>query len=168
MGHLGCHHPARRAQRVLLFDSVFPVRLNLHRLVLDRVMPKKSKSRTGRRKSKVNPRTVGEAEIEMGRRIREQRDKLKLTQEELGEKLGVSFQQVQNTKRASTGSLPHACRLLPKYSVSTSLFSMMATPTPKMSTAYCFSTALLICECCAPIPRSRIKRCSTSLSPWSS
>ena len=72
-------------------------------------MPKKSKSRTGRRKSKVDPRTIGDADIEMGRRIRERRDKLKLTQEELGAKLGVSFQQVQKyekgVNRVSAGRL---------------------------------------------------------------
>ena len=67
----------------------------------DRVMPKKSKSPTGRSKSKVDPRTVGDADIEMGRRIRERRDKLKLTQEELGEKLGVSFQQVQKYEKGT-------------------------------------------------------------------
>jgi transcriptional regulator with XRE-family HTH domain len=60
-------------------------------------MSKKVKSRAGRRKSKVDPRTVGDADIEMGRRIRERRDKLELTQE----KLGVSFQQVQKYEKGA-------------------------------------------------------------------
>jgi ribosome-binding protein aMBF1 (putative translation factor) len=68
-------------------------------LLDDRLMPKKSKSRTARSKSKVDPKSVGEADIELGRRVRERRVEQELTQEELSEKLGVSFQQVQKYEK---------------------------------------------------------------------
>jgi transcriptional regulator with XRE-family HTH domain len=63
-------------------------------------MPKKSKSRTNRPKpTKLSPRSAAKADIEMGRRIRERRKELKISQDELGNKLGISFQQVQKYEK---------------------------------------------------------------------
>ena len=61
-------------------------------------MRKKSKPRT-LKPTKLNPRSVGKVDIEMGRRIRLRRVEIGLSQSELGEKLGVSFQQVQKYEK---------------------------------------------------------------------
>ncbi len=59
-------------------------------------MRKKSRSRINHSKpTKLDARSAGKADIEMGRRIRLRRVALKISQVELGEHLGVSFQQVQ-------------------------------------------------------------------------
>lgn len=57
---------------------------------------------------KFKPRSSGEPEIEMGSKIRLRRVEQHISQSELGEKLGVSFRQVQNMRRASTGLALHA------------------------------------------------------------
>jgi transcriptional regulator with XRE-family HTH domain len=56
-------------------------------------MRKKSKRRTLSNHSKptLDPRSAGNVDIEMGRRIRLRRVEIGLSQSELGEKLGVSF-----------------------------------------------------------------------------
>jgi transcriptional regulator with XRE-family HTH domain len=65
-------------------------------------MPKKTKSRNNqRRPTRVDPRSVGHADIEMGRRIRERRHENGLSQTELADKLGVSFQQVQKYEKGA-------------------------------------------------------------------
>ena len=51
---------------------------------------------------KFKPRSSGKPEIEMGKKIRLRRVEQHISQSELGEKLGVSFQQVQ--KYGSSGS----------------------------------------------------------------
>jgi transcriptional regulator with XRE-family HTH domain len=61
-------------------------------------MRKKSKPRT-LKPTKLNPRSAGNADIEMGRRIGLRRVEIGLSQSELGEKLGVSFQQVQKYEK---------------------------------------------------------------------
>jgi transcriptional regulator with XRE-family HTH domain len=61
-------------------------------------MRKKSKPRT-LKPTKLNPRSAGNADIEMGRRISLRRVEIGLSQSELGEKLGVSFQQVQKYEK---------------------------------------------------------------------
>lgn len=45
------------------------------------------------------PRSAGKPDIELGRRIRLRRVELKISQSELAEKLGVSFQQVQKYEK---------------------------------------------------------------------
>jgi transcriptional regulator with XRE-family HTH domain len=65
-------------------------------------MSKKSKPRTlsnHSKPTKVHPRSAGNVDIEMGRRIRLRRVEIGLSQSELGEKLGVSFQQVQKYEK---------------------------------------------------------------------
>jgi transcriptional regulator with XRE-family HTH domain len=64
-------------------------------------MRKKSKRRTLSNHSKptLDPRSAGNVDIEMGRRIRLRRVEIGLSQSELGEKLGVSFQQVQKYEK---------------------------------------------------------------------
>lgn len=65
-------------------------------------MRKKSKQRTlsnHSKPTKLHPRSAGN--IEMGRRIRLRRVEIGLSQSELGEKLGVSFQQVQKYEKGA-------------------------------------------------------------------
>jgi transcriptional regulator with XRE-family HTH domain len=65
-------------------------------------MSKKSKPRTlsnHSKPTKLHPRSAGNVDIEMGRRIRLRRVEIGLSQSELGEKLGVSFQQVQKYEK---------------------------------------------------------------------
>ena len=45
------------------------------------------------------PRSAGQAEVEMGNRIRLRRVEQKMSQDELGRALGVSFQQVQKYEK---------------------------------------------------------------------
>jgi transcriptional regulator with XRE-family HTH domain len=47
----------------------------------------------------VGPRTAGKPEAEMGQRIRLRRVELGMSQQELGEKVSVSFQQVQKYEK---------------------------------------------------------------------
>jgi transcriptional regulator with XRE-family HTH domain len=47
----------------------------------------------------VKPRSAGKPDIELGRRIRLRRVELEISQSELAEKLGVSFQQVQKYEK---------------------------------------------------------------------
>jgi transcriptional regulator with XRE-family HTH domain len=51
--------------------------------------------------ARLTPRSCGEPEIEMGRRIRLRRVEQRLSQSGLGEKLGVSFQQVQKYEKGA-------------------------------------------------------------------
>src|SRR4051794_25437492 len=62
-------------------------------------MPKKRAPPAPPAPRKPNPRSVGQAEIEMGNRLRIRRVEQKLSQEELGRRLGVSFQQVQKYEK---------------------------------------------------------------------
>ena len=65
-------------------------------------MSKKSKPRTlsnHSKPTKLHPRSAGNVDIEMGRRIGLRRVEIGLSQSELGEKLGVSFQQVQKYEK---------------------------------------------------------------------
>jgi transcriptional regulator with XRE-family HTH domain len=48
---------------------------------------------------KFKPRSSGQPEIEMGKKIRLRRVEQRLSQSDLGEKLGVSFQQVQKYEK---------------------------------------------------------------------
>ena len=48
---------------------------------------------------KFKPRSCGKPEIEMGKKIRLRRVEQHISQSELGEKLGVSFQQVQKYEK---------------------------------------------------------------------
>jgi transcriptional regulator with XRE-family HTH domain len=60
-------------------------------------MRKKSKSRSN--STKLNPRSAGVADIEMGRRIRLRRRETGISQTELAGHLGLSFQQVQKYEK---------------------------------------------------------------------
>jgi transcriptional regulator with XRE-family HTH domain len=48
---------------------------------------------------KMKQRSAGKPDIELGKRIRLRRTEMKISQAELGEKLGVSFQQVQKYEK---------------------------------------------------------------------
>jgi ribosome-binding protein aMBF1 (putative translation factor) len=66
-------------------------------------MRKKSKPRTlsnHSKPTKLHPRSAGNVDVALGRRIRLRRVEIGLSQSELGEKLGVSFQQVQKYEKA--------------------------------------------------------------------
>src|SRR5882724_2470027 len=56
-------------------------------------MRRKSKPRSS--STKLGPRSAGDADIEMGRRIRLRRRKTGISQKDLAGHLGVTFQQVQ-------------------------------------------------------------------------
>src|SRR5947209_7915753 len=47
----------------------------------------------------AKPRSAGKSDVELGRRIRLRRVELEISQSELAEKLGVSFQQVQKYEK---------------------------------------------------------------------
>jgi DNA-binding XRE family transcriptional regulator len=51
----------------------------------------------------------------VGSRVRMRRIMLGMSQEKLGEALGLTFQQVQKYEKAPTGSVPAACSRFPKY-----------------------------------------------------
>ena len=66
-------------------------------------MRKKSKPRTlsnHSKPTKLHPRSAGNVDVALGRRIRLRRVEIGLSQSALGEKLGVSFQQVQKYEKA--------------------------------------------------------------------
>jgi len=69
-----------------------------------------------RAKKKVTPRTATAVDAYIGTRMRDERTALGLSQEALGEKLGVSFQQVQKYEkginRVSAARLFEICRAL--------------------------------------------------------
>lgn len=48
---------------------------------------------------RMKQRSAGKPDIELGKRIRLRRVEMKVSQAELGEKLGVSFQQVQKYEK---------------------------------------------------------------------
>ena len=62
-------------------------------------LPMRRKSKPRSSSTKLSPRSAGDADIEMGRRIRLRRLEAGISQEELGDKLGVTFQQVQKYER---------------------------------------------------------------------
>ena len=65
-------------------------------------MSKKSKPRTlsnHSKQTKLHPRSAGNVDIGMGRRICLRRVEIGLSQSELGKKLGISFQQVQKYEK---------------------------------------------------------------------
>jgi transcriptional regulator with XRE-family HTH domain len=70
-----------------------------------KIMARKAKLSTignGKKKSnggKQNQRAVGKADTELGKRIRLRRVEQHISQTELGDKLGVSFQQVQKYEK---------------------------------------------------------------------
>lgn len=66
--------------------------------------------------AKKTKRGVNAHDVEIGRRIRVRRNEVGLSQSELGEQLGVSFQQIQKyekgTNRVASGKLPEIAKLL--------------------------------------------------------
>jgi transcriptional regulator with XRE-family HTH domain len=69
-----------------------------------------------KKKARVATRGVQEADKVVGERIKARRNELGVSQQDLGEKLGVSFQQVQKyekgVNRVTTGRLIQLCRAL--------------------------------------------------------
>jgi transcriptional regulator with XRE-family HTH domain len=53
---------------------------------------------------KSHPRTSGPADAKLGEKIRIRRTAAGMSQSELGESLGVSFQQIQKYEKGPTGS----------------------------------------------------------------
>ena len=64
---------------------------------------------------RTKQRSAGKPDIEMGKRIRLRRVEQRISQAELGQKLGVSFQQVQKyekgTNRIGAGRLPQIAEI---------------------------------------------------------
>ncbi|MCP3471446.1 helix-turn-helix domain-containing protein [Bradyrhizobium sp. CCGUVB1N3] len=54
-----------------------------------------------RRRQKTSPRAVNDGDRELGRNIRSRRLELHISQSELGEALGVSFQQIQKYEKGT-------------------------------------------------------------------
>ena len=50
---------------------------------------------------KLNPRRVQDSDIAIGERMRARRHQIKMSQDELGRKLDVSFQQIQKYERGA-------------------------------------------------------------------
>jgi transcriptional regulator with XRE-family HTH domain len=71
--------------------------------------------KTGKRKTK-SPRTPGAVDKYIGARMRESRLAIKMSQADLGEKLGVTFQQIQKYEsgrnRVSAARLFEICEAL--------------------------------------------------------
>jgi transcriptional regulator with XRE-family HTH domain len=63
-------------------------------------MRRKSKPKSSSTKQ-LSPRSTGVADIEMGRRIRQRRREIGISQTELAGKLGLSFQQMQKYEKGS-------------------------------------------------------------------
>jgi len=58
---------------------------------------------------KMKQRSAGKSDIELGKRIRLRRVEQKISQAELGDKLGVSFQQVQKYEKGVNRLAQRAC-----------------------------------------------------------
>lgn len=79
-------------------------------------LAKKATPPTAPPPKRVSPRSVGQYERDLGHRIRLRRVEQKMSQDELGKKLGVSFQQVQKyekgVNRIGAGRLEEIARAL--------------------------------------------------------
>jgi transcriptional regulator with XRE-family HTH domain len=63
----------------------------------------------------MKQRSAGKPDIEMGKKIRLRRVEQRISQSDLGEKLGVS--RFKNMRRASIASAPPACSRSPRHSM---------------------------------------------------
>ena len=110
----------------------------------------------------MKQRSAGKPDIEMGKRIRLRRVEQKISQAEFGEKLGVSFQQVQKyekgVNRVGAARLQQIATAL---NVPVTFFYDSDGKIAK-SRAFCFSIARSACVCCAPTAGSRIRPYSVS------
>ena len=133
-------------------------------------MRKKSELRTlsnYSKPTKLHPRSAGNVDIEMGRRIRLRRVEVGLSQSELGEKLGVSFQQVQNYEKGVNRVGASRLHQITEALGVDMTFSMRATARRSVrSTACSFSIAVSPSDCCARTLPSKIRWCSVSLFLW--
>ena len=115
---------------------------------------------------KMKQRSAGKPDIELGKRIRLRRVEQKISQAELGDKLGVSFQQVQKyekgVNRVGAARLQQIATAL---DVPVTFFYDAATARRAKSKASSSSTAPSASGCCAPTARSRTRRCSVSWCP---
>ena len=66
---------------------------------MTRTAPKNLSLRKQPKPRATGPRSAGKSDIEMGKRIRLRRVEMNMSQAELGDELGVSFQQVQNYEK---------------------------------------------------------------------
>jgi transcriptional regulator with XRE-family HTH domain len=66
---------------------------------MTRTAPKNLSLRKQPKPRATGPRSAGKSDIEMGKRIRLRRVEMNMSQAELGDKLGVSFQQVQKYEK---------------------------------------------------------------------
>ena len=67
-------------------------------------------------KRNARPRAVGDGDVDISNRIRAYRMERNMSQEELGDKLGISFQQIQKyekgVNRLSVGRMVEICKVL--------------------------------------------------------
>ena len=110
---------------------------------------------------KSKQRSAGKPDIELGKRIRLRRVEQKISQAELGDKLGVSFQQVQKyekgVNRVGAARLQQIATAL---DVPVTFF--YDGDSKAKSKASSSSTAPSASGFCAPTAGSRTRRCSVS------
>src|SRR5260370_40087249 len=125
-------------------------------------MRKKPKPRSSSTKQ-LSPRSAGVADIEMERRIRLRRRETGISQTELADHLGLSFQQMQKYEKASAGSARRSSSKSLRCSASTYRFSTMVAARNQTATACSSSTAFSASDYGAPTPPSKTKRCAENL-----
>ena len=113
----------------------------------------------------MKQRSAGKPDIELGKRIRLRRVEQKISQAELGDKLGVSFQQVQKYEKGV--NRVGAARL---QSIATALdvpvtFFYDGDGKAREVESLLFLDSASACGCCAPTARSRTRRYSVSWCP---
>ena len=89
----------------------------------------------------MKQRSAGKPDIELGKRIRLRRVEQKISQAELGDKLGVSFQQVQKYEKGVNRVGAARLQRSPLRSMCPSRSSTTATARRGKSRACCSSTA---------------------------
>jgi transcriptional regulator with XRE-family HTH domain len=109
----------------------------------------------------MKQRSAGKPDIELGKRIRLRRVEQKISQAELGDKLGVSFQQVQKyekgVNRVGAARLQQIATAL---DVPVTFFYDGDDKAREVE-----SLLPSAFGCCAPTARSRTRRCSVSWCP---
>jgi DNA-binding XRE family transcriptional regulator len=94
----------------------------------------------------------------VGQRLRAARELRKLSQERLGEMLGVSFQQIQKYEKGTNGSPRRGSTRSPRSSAFRSSSSTRAAAGP--------TTRATRSRCCGPSSRLRIRRSGGSSRRW--
>ena len=110
----------------------------------------------------MKQRSAGKPDIEMGKKIRLRRVEQRISQSDLGEKLGVSFQQVQKyekgVNRVGAARLQQIANGARRAG---DVLLRQRQQDPGSRGAFCSSTAPSASVCCGPTAASRARRCKT-------